>query len=102
MIPGLYSQRNEWRKEHQSCRKSTLDPDTVFEPFMLAESPAQRVLSGCFGTGKGSGIGLMFFIVGIAGMLVSFTRLRKPVYRELDRKETNTLQTELNGGNKDE
>ena len=67
--------------------------DTVFEPFMLADSPAQRVLAGCFGTGKGSGIGLMFFIVGIAGMLVSFTRLRKPVYRELDGNDTGTLQT---------
>jgi len=62
--------------------------DTVFEPLMLADSPAQRILSGLFGTGKGAGIGLMFFIAGIAGMLVSFTRLRKPVYRELDRTET--------------
>ena len=69
---------------------------------MLSDFPVQPALSGFFGTGKGSGIGLMFFIVGIAGMLVSFTRLRKPVYRELDRTETETLQTELNGGNKDE
>ena len=62
--------------------------DSVFEPLMLADSPLQRFLTGLFGTGKGAGIGLMFFIVGIAGMLISFTRLRKPVYRELDRKET--------------
>ena len=62
--------------------------DTVFEPFMLTDSPMQKILSGFFGTGKGTGIGLMFFIAGIAGMLVSFTRLRKPVYRELDRAET--------------
>ena len=62
--------------------------DTVFEPFMGTDSAIQRMLSGFFGTGKGSGIGLMFFIVGIAGMAVSFTRLRKPVYRELDRAET--------------
>jgi hypothetical protein len=41
-------------------------------------------------------------IIGIAGTLISFTRLRKPVYRELDRTETETLQTGLNGGNKDE
>ncbi|MBR2662574.1 MAG: MFS transporter [Clostridia bacterium] len=75
--------------------------DTVFEPFMLADSPAQRFLSGFFGTGKGAGIGLMFFIVGIAGMLVSFTRLRKPAYRELDRTETETIQTsdEIGGNN---
>ena len=62
--------------------------DTVFEPLMAADSPAQRVLSGLFGTSKGFSIGLMFFIIGIAGMLVSFTRLRKPVYRELDLTET--------------
>ena len=67
--------------------------DQVFEPFMLADSPAQQVLSGLFGTGKGAGIGLMFFIVGIAGMVVSFTRLRKPVYRKLDWKEKETIQT---------
>ena len=67
--------------------------DTVFEPFMQADSPVQQVLSGFFGIGKGSGIGLMFFIVGIAGMAVSFTRLRKPVYRELDRTETEMIQT---------
>ena len=65
--------------------------DTVFEPFMLTDSPAQKILSGLFGTGKGAGIGMMFFIVGIAGMLISFTRLKKPVYRELDRKEKETL-----------
>ena len=67
--------------------------DTVFEPFMMTDSPLQQTLSGIFGTGKGSGIGLMFFMVGVSGMLVSFTRLRKPVYRELDRKETESAQT---------
>lgn len=67
--------------------------DAVAEPFMLADSPVQRVLSVLFGTGKGSGIGLMFFAAGLAGMLISFTRLRKPVYRELDRTEAETPQT---------
>ena len=71
--------------------------DTVFEPFMMTDTLQQQTLSGFFGTGKGSGIGLMFFIVGIAGMLISFTRLGKPVYRELDRTETDTLHTRLNG-----
>ena len=69
---------------------------------MMTDSPAQQVLSGLFGTGKGTGIGLMFFIIGIAGMLISFTRLRKPVYRVLDRVETEPLQTKLNGRNKNE
>ena len=73
--------------------------DTVFEPLMMTDSPAQQALSGLFGTGKGAGIGLMFFIIGIAGMLISFTRLRKPVYRELDRTETDALQKKGNGGN---
>ena len=66
--------------------------DTVFEPFMMTDSPAQEALSGFFGTGKGAGIGLMFFIIGISRMLISFTWLRKPVYRELDRAETDNLQ----------
>ena len=68
--------------------------DRVFEPFMLTESPVQRFLSGIVGTGKGTGIGLMFFTVGIAGMLISFTRLRKPVYRELDVHDTEPLQAD--------
>ena len=66
--------------------------DTVFEPFMGTVSPVQQMLFGFFGTGKGAGIALMFFIVGIAGMAVSFTRLRKPVYKELDRTETKSIQ----------
>ncbi len=51
---------------------------------------------------KEYGIHMDLSIIGIAGTLISFTRLRKPVYRELDRTETETLQTGLNGGNKDE
>ena len=58
--------------------------DYVFEPFMRTESPLQSVLSGIFKDGSGSGIAVMFFIVGIAGMLISITRHAKKVYRELD------------------
>ena len=75
--------------------------DMVFEPFMTTDSPVQQVLSGFFGTGKGAGIGLMFFIIGIAGMLISFTRLKKPVYRELEQTETETVQTADEDGGKD-
>lgn len=58
--------------------------DHVFEPFMAAASPIQQALSVVFGTGKGSGMAVMFFIVGIVGSLTSFIRLKKPVYRSLD------------------
>ena len=58
--------------------------DYVFEPFMRTESPLQSVLSRIFNSGSGSGIAVMFFIVGIAGMLISITRLGKNTYRELD------------------
>ena len=58
--------------------------DRVFEPLMASDSAAQRALSPLFGSGRGSGIAVMFFIVGALGIALSLTRLRKPVYRELD------------------
>ena len=61
--------------------------DYVFEPFMKTESSIQKTLSVLFGSESGSGIGLLFFIVGTIGMLISITRLRKKVYRELDLPE---------------
>lgn len=61
--------------------------DRVFEPFMAADSALRRALSCFFGTGKGSGIGLMFFIVGAAGIAMSLLQLLKPVYRVLDEAE---------------
>ena len=67
--------------------------DHVFEPLMASDSPAQWLLSAFLGTGQGTGIGLMFLIVGIAGMLVSLTRLRKPVYAVLDRTEDHDQQS---------
>ena len=57
--------------------------DHVFDPFMAADSPLQRVLSRIFGTGAGAGIAVIFFAVGLIGMTVSLTRLHKPVYSEL-------------------
>ena len=54
--------------------------DRVFEPFMAADSPLQRVLSRFFGTGAGAGI---FFLAGCIGTTVSLTRLRKPAYKEM-------------------
>ena len=57
--------------------------DYVFEPFMKTESPLQSFLAGFFGDGTGSGIAVMFFTVGVIGMGISITRLRKSVYRDL-------------------
>ncbi|MBO4298546.1 MAG: MFS transporter [Clostridia bacterium] len=58
--------------------------DHVFEPFMKGTSPLQALLARVFGQGNGSGMAVMLFLVGILGMAVSLTRLRKPVYEELD------------------
>lgn len=58
--------------------------DYVFEPFMLKASVLQESLSLIFGTGKGSGIAIIFLIVGIVGFVSSFLSLRNPIYCELD------------------
>lgn len=58
--------------------------DYLFEPFMDVDSPIQRVLAFPFGSGKGSGIAVMFFCVGILGFVISLSRLRKPIYQVLD------------------
>lgn len=58
--------------------------DHVFEPFMTTVSPIQGILSVLFGTGKGSGIAVMFFVVGIVGCVSSFMCLKNPIYKDLD------------------
>jgi DHA3 family macrolide efflux protein-like MFS transporter len=61
--------------------------DHVFEPLMNVLSPLQQILSLIFGTGKGAGIALMFFIVGMIGFVTSFMCLKNPIYRELNDKQ---------------
>ncbi len=58
--------------------------DHVFEPFMKTPSSLQKILSQLFGSDHGAGIALIFFCVGIAGVLISFWELNKAVYKELD------------------
>lgn len=60
--------------------------DYVFEPFMTSTSPLQNALSFLFGTGKGSGIAIIFFIVGVIGFVTSFIALRNPLYQSLNRE----------------
>lgn len=59
--------------------------DYVIEPFMAVDSPVQNVFSKLFGSGSGSGIAVMFFFVGIFGVVISLSRLKKPIYKELNK-----------------
>jgi len=43
--------------------------DNVFEPLMAAQ-PANSILVSLFGENKGAGAAMLFFIIGIAGVLV--------------------------------
>jgi len=42
------------------------------------------LLSRIFGSGKGSGIAVMFFITGVVGSVISFLAMRNPLYKSLD------------------
>ena len=58
--------------------------DHVFEPFMLTPSRLQQLLSHLVGTGRGSGMALIFLITGTVGAAVSLISLKDKHYRELD------------------
>lgn len=58
--------------------------DKIFEPFMQSTSPLQQLLSMIVGTGKGSGMAVIFLITGITGVISSLLCLRNPVFKELD------------------
>lgn len=58
--------------------------DRVFEPFM-ANRASSSLLVSLFGEGKGSGAAMLFFIIGVAGVLVCLIfslMLRKYKWRE--------------------
>lgn len=58
--------------------------DNVFEPLMAAQ-PAGSILVSFFGENKGSGAAVLFFVIGIAGVLVCLIfnfRLRKYKWSE--------------------
>lgn len=61
--------------------------DHVFEPFMIHTSPIQQILAVFFGAGKGSGIAVIFFIVGVIGFITSFIASKKPLYQSLNEKQ---------------
>lgn len=45
--------------------------DYIFEPFMQGTGKLQSVLSKLVGSGKGAGMGLMFVIAGMFGIIIS-------------------------------
>jgi predicted MFS family arabinose efflux permease len=61
--------------------------DHVFEPLMANASGIQQSLSVLFGAGKGAGIAIMFFIVGMTGTITSFMCLKNPIYKTLNENQ---------------
>lgn len=55
--------------------------DSVFEPFMVGTE--NTLLLNIFGTEKGSGAALLFFVIGIAGVIVCAVFSRIKALREL-------------------
>lgn len=60
--------------------------DKVFEPFM-AEQPAESIFVRIFGSEKGSGAAFLFFVIGIAGVLVCLIFRRNKHILGLEIKE---------------
>lgn len=56
--------------------------DSVFEPFM--ENAQNTLLADIFGTGKGSGAALLFFVAGIAGVVVCLIFRRIKALKQLE------------------
>lgn len=57
--------------------------DKVFEPFM-ASVPRDSIFVTLFGSGKGSGASLLFFVIGILGVAVCLVFSRVRYIRELE------------------
>ncbi len=58
--------------------------DFIFEPFMLTDGFLQEKLHVVFGSGKGSGIGLFFFICGFMGIVFTSFFIRSTHLKPLD------------------
>jgi len=58
--------------------------DNVFEPFMAGNSGMQALFAALVGTGKGSGMAVMFLITGVVGVISSLVCLRNEEFRTLD------------------
>lgn len=56
--------------------------DNVFEPFMTTVQSG--ILTALFGSGKGSGAAFLFFVIGIAGVLVCLFFRRVKAFKNLE------------------
>ena len=61
--------------------------DSVFEPLM-ASRPSGSVETMIFGTGKGAGAALLFFLLAWMGVLTCLAFRRSRSIRALERRET--------------
>lgn len=59
--------------------------DKVFEPLMLKSKLMQQTMGKIVGTGKGSGMAMIFLIIGITGFLLSITFKKNTKIKELDK-----------------
>lgn len=57
--------------------------DTVFEPFMAAQTP-ESLFCCLFGTGKGSGAAFLFLVLGFLGVAVFLCFRRSKLIRGLE------------------
>lgn len=60
--------------------------DKIFEPFM-ASQPARNLFITIFGSGKGTGAALLFFIIAIVGTLICITFRKDPHILKLEENE---------------
>jgi len=58
--------------------------DNVLEPFMAGTSNLRNIFSMLVGTGKGSGMAILFLFTGIVGVVSSLINLRNPIFKNLD------------------
>ena len=58
--------------------------DHVAEPFMRAAGPAAQALAPLVGSGAGSGMALLFLLVGLFGAAANFVQIKSRAYAPLD------------------
>ena len=58
--------------------------DHVAEPFMRAAGPAAQALAPLVGSGAGSGMTLLFLLVGLFGAAANFVQIKSRAYAPLE------------------